>query len=145
MSGKTKNKPSIWFWIVSGVFLLWNIMGVYAYISDVSMSDEAIAAFSIVEQEFYARQPAWSVGLYAIATWGALLACILLFVRSALAVPVFIVSLICIVVQFGYTLFGMNMLEKMGWSSAIFPAIIFVIGLIEVWYASLAKRKMWIS
>ena len=44
MSELESNKAPIWFTVVSVLLLIWNFLGVMAYISQVTMGPEALAA-----------------------------------------------------------------------------------------------------
>ena len=46
-------KPPKSFWILSGVALVWNLMGVMAYVVQSLMPDEAIAALPVAERALY--------------------------------------------------------------------------------------------
>ncbi|MBN2868591.1 MAG: hypothetical protein JXK08_07965, partial [Flavobacteriaceae bacterium] len=56
----TAQKPPIWFWIVSVIALLWNAMGVMAYLGQAFLTEEALAAMPPEQQEIYSIDyPAW--------------------------------------------------------------------------------------
>ena len=65
--------------------------------------------------------------------------------RKAWAVPVFVVSLIGILLQMIYTLVISDVLEVQGAASAIFPILVIIIGAALIWYANGAKQKGWIG
>ena len=82
MTENSTNKPPVWFWIVSVVALIWNGMGVMAYLGQAYMSDDALAALPEAEQALYANVPAWATAAFAIAVWGGLLGCLALLLRK---------------------------------------------------------------
>lgn len=92
------SSPS-WLKPVAIVALLWNLLGCVAYLSDVTMSAEAIARLTPEQQALYASRPAWAVSATAVAVWGGALGCIALFLLKRWAVPVLGASLAGIVVQ----------------------------------------------
>lgn len=64
------NKPPAWFWIVSVVALIWNAMGVMAYLARAFATDEMIAALPEEQQaEFLVEYPAWYTAAFAIAVF----------------------------------------------------------------------------
>ncbi|MBK8058905.1 MAG: hypothetical protein IPK33_14005 [Gemmatimonadetes bacterium] len=65
-----------WFMPVAIVALLWNLMGCAAYLMDVMLTPEAIAAMSPDQRALYAARPIWAVALHAIAVWGGALGCV---------------------------------------------------------------------
>ena len=141
------SKPSIpmWFKISIGAAFLWTLAGVYAYYSDVTMTEETLAAMSEAQQSVYDTRPGWLVGVYAIAVFTGLAGAILLALRKKLATPLFGVSLAAIIVQMGYVLFGMNAITTLGASAAIFPAVITILGAAMLWLSMSASGKGWIN
>lgn len=133
------------FWWVSGALLLWNIAGIMSYVDAVTMSAETLAAMDPAERAIFENTPAWATSAYAIAVNGGALACLFLLFRKAWAVPVFIVSLIAVVVQFFHVFVLTDLLQIRGGTSVIFPLVITFIGAYEVWYARDAQAKGWIS
>lgn len=101
----TSTKPPVWFWIVAVVALLWNALGIMAYLMRAYMTDEALAALPQEQQVYLQNQPAWYIGVFALAVFGGTLGSLLLLLRKALAYWIFVVSLICVVAQWSYDLF----------------------------------------
>ncbi len=58
-------KPPIWFWIISVLALIWNILGVSAYLAQAYMTDETLAALPEADQAIYANLPAWYTAAFA--------------------------------------------------------------------------------
>ena len=107
--------------------------------------EEALAQMSAAQHQIYEQRPAWVEWIYGLAVLTGLGGAILLLLRNALAIPVFALSLAAIVIQFGYILFGMNAIATLGASSAIFPAVIALIGAALLWFSLHAKSKGWIA
>ena len=142
---ESTNKPSTGFWIISIIALIWNLMGVFAYIAQVNMSDEIIAALPEAERALYENVPAWVTGAFAIAVFGGALGCLLLLLRKKLATSVLIISLIGIIAQMIYN-FGMSKAaEVYGPGGMVMPAMVVLIGVFLVWYAKQATAKGWLS
>lgn len=145
MSELQSGKLPVWFWIIAALAVVWNIMGVGAYIADVTMSEEAMAKFSEVERNLYEARPSWLIGAYALAVFTGLLGAVTLALRKNWAIPLFGVSLAAVIVQTGYVLFGMNVIGLLGLSSAVFPALITVIAAFLLWFSMRAKGKGWLK
>jgi hypothetical protein len=79
--------------------LLWNLLGCAAYLSDVTLSADDLAAMSEAQQALYAARPMWAVVATAIAVWGGAAGCVGLILRKRWATPILAVSLAGIVVQ----------------------------------------------
>lgn len=137
--------PTRTFWVIGIVALLWNMIGVGTYLMSVMVSPETLGAMPDAERALYTDIPVWATSAYAIAVWGGALACALLLMRKALAVPLFIVSLIALLVQMGHGLFLTDLLEVRGATAAIMPLLIVGVGAYLVWFSRDARLKGVIS
>lgn len=88
-----------WYLPVAITALLWNILGCVAYLMDVMLSAEDIAAMTAAQQAMYASRPTWAVAATAVAVWGGAAGCVGLIVRKLWATPVLMTSLVAIIVQ----------------------------------------------
>lgn len=86
-------------WIVGGVALLWNLIGVAAFTMQLAMPAEALAAMPDAERAIYEATPAWLYVFYGLATIGGVVGSLGLLRRRRWAVPVYLVALIALVVQ----------------------------------------------
>ena len=137
----TQSTVSRSFWIIGVLALLWNLIGVASYIMNVTMSEEALAAMPEAEQALYTSVPTLVTSAFAIAVFAGLLGCVLLLMRKSLAYPVFLLSLVAIVIQAGYNLFISSALEVLGATAAILPILIVTVAAYLVWFSSNAKKK----
>ncbi len=133
------------FWIISGLFLVWNLMGVMAYLMQVTMSDEAMAALPEAQRDLYLSTPAWATGAFAIAVFGGTLGCIFLLMRKSWAVPVFILSLLGVLVQMFHVFALSPALEVLGAGSVGMPMLVTAGAIFLIWYARSARSKGWIG
>jgi hypothetical protein len=141
----TPTKPTAAFWIISVLALLWNLMGVMAYIDHVTMAQEALQAKPIEEQQLYTNIPTWATAAFAIAVWVSTLGCILLLLRKKLATPVLIIAFAGIVVQMVHQLFISKSIEVYGPGGAIMPVMVVLIGAFLVWYSRKATAMGWLN
>jgi hypothetical protein len=139
------SKPTTTFWIISVLALLWNIMGVTAYVMQVTMTPEAIAALPVEQQAMYTNVPTWATSAFALATWGSLVACVALLMRKKLAGPIFVASFAAIVVNMYYSFFMTNMIEVSGATGTILPISIIIIGAYLIFFSRSAASKGWLS
>lgn len=139
------SKPVTWFWVVSGVALVWNLMGVMAYLAQVTMSPEALQALPENERTLRESLPAWSTGAFAIAVWGGTLGSVLLLLRRKLATPILILSFVGILVQMYHSLFMSNSIEVYGPGGMAMPIMVVVIGAILVWFSRKSMANGWIK
>ena len=140
-----RTTPTRGFWIISVLALLWNLMGIATYLMTVTMSEEALAALPEAERALYTSTPAWVTSAYAIAVFGGTLASVALLMRKAWAVPLFLVSLVAILLQMGHALFGTALIEVQGAAAAVLPLLILVIAAYLAWFSRSAHRRGWIS
>ena len=146
MSDKLTVKPPMWFWIVSALALIWNIMGVMAYLADAFTSVEQLEMMTQEQRHLYESRPAWVTAAFATAVWGGLIGCIGLLLRKKWARPLFLLSLIGILVQNSYWIFMTNAAEVMGqFQGIIMPLIVIVIGIALLLLARSATNKNWLS
>lgn len=145
MSEESSNKPPRSFYLISGFALLWNLLGVMAYVGQVTISDEALNALPEAQRMLYQTMPVWATAAFAIAVNGGALGCLLLLLRKAIATPVLIASLAGVVVQMYHSLFIANSIEVYGPGGAVMPISVVVIGAYLVWYSMDTRKKGWVS
>jgi len=139
------NSPPRSFLTIAFAALIWNAMGVMAYIMQVTMSPEALSALPDNERILYETMPVWATSAFAIAVNGGALGSLLLLLRKVWALPVLIASLLGVLVQMVHSFFVANAIEVYGPGSAVIPTMVALIGIFLVWYANYAKDKHWIS
>jgi len=136
MNDLTTNKSGAAFWVLGGLFLLWNLFGCAAYLMDVMMSDEAYAdAYGAAMAAVRDKYPMWSYAAYAIAVWGGLIGAVLLLLRKKLSVTLFIISLVAAVISFYWGLTNTEARAAAGDTAWIMPVLVFGIGVLEIWWS----------
>ncbi len=130
-----KNKPAASFWIIGIAALIWNLMGVFEYLTMAYMTAEDLAVLPVEEQRFYDNVPAWVTAAFALAVFGGTLGCILLLLRRKLATFVFIISFASILAQMTYTVFISKAMEVYGPGNVIMPITVIITGAFLVWYS----------
>ena len=141
-----KTKAPRHLWVVGIVALLWNAMGAMDYLMTQTQNPEYMAQFTPEQLEFFYGLPIWVVATWAIAIWGGILGCILLLLRKALAVLVFLVSWLSMVITSFHNFILSNGLEIMGDPfSLVFTAMIFLVALALFLYARAMREKGVIS
>ena len=140
----TSGPPKMCFW-VSGAALVWNLLGIMAYVGQVTMSPDALNAIPEEQRALYENIPSWVTSAFAIAVNAGAIGCLLLILRKSLALPVLIVSLAAVLVQMFHNFFLSDAVEVMGAAAVVGPAFVILIGIYLVWFANDAKAKGWIS
>jgi hypothetical protein len=145
MSEEASKKPPRSFFIIGGVALVWNLLGVGAYVAQVTMTPEVLNALPEAERLLYENVPSWATAAFAIAVNGGALGCLLLLLRKALAIPVLIASLAGVIVQMYHAFFIANSIEVYGPGGMVMPISVLIISAYLVWYSLDARKKTWIS
>jgi hypothetical protein len=135
----------VWYWVVSGVLLVWNLIGCGACYSQISASPEKLAQLPEGQREAWIAMPATARAAYVVAVATGLLGAIALLLKSLAAGPLFIASLVGIIVQFGWFFVVYKGAAKVGPSSAAFPAFIALAALGQIAFACAAKAQGWLS
>ena len=139
-------KPPIWFWIVAILLALWEAIGAWGCVEQIRLGAEAWPAADAYDRTLYTSLPAWYNPVYGVATFGGLIAALLLLMRSRLAVVFFTVSLIAVIVMFGYVLAATDLIAHKGAGTAVtLPLIIFVLALFAVWVSLVSRQRRWIA
>jgi len=145
MSEAMKNMAPAWFMVVAGVLLVWNLFGVMAYIMNVTMSPEALAALPEAQRQLYETTPAWATAAFAIAVNGGALGCVLLLLKRNLAGIFLKLSLAGVLVQMFHAFFISNSFEVFGPGGMVMPVMVIIIAIYLVMLASKARTNHWTS
>lgn len=145
MSEESSSKSPRSFLVVAGVGLAWNLLGVAAYVGQVTMDPDALNALPEAERMLFENVPSWATAAFAIAVNGGALGCLLLLLRKAVATPVLIASLLGVLVQMYHSFFIANSIEVYGPGGMIMPISVLIIAIYLVWYSMDATKKGWIS
>ncbi|TZG25009.1 sugar transporter [Sphingomonas montanisoli] len=141
-----KRAVPTWFWIVAVLLLLWDAMGVAAFCMQYMMGPEQLAQLPPDQREAFSSMPSWAWAAYGVGTIGGVIGSLLLLLRTKLALPLYLISLIAVLAQFGWTFFGYGMIHHSDVAmKAIFPAVIIALCIFQLWFANLAIRRGWIS
>lgn len=137
----TLTKPPRWFLPVAGLALVWNLMGIAAYLSQMTMD---LNILPIAERTFYESIPPWATAAFAIAVFAGAAGSVGLLIKKRWVIPVLVVSFVGIVVQVTHSLLLGNGLEVFGTSALIFPLITLAIGLALIGFATVSRKSAWI-
>lgn len=141
----TTVKPPTWFWVVSIIALLWNLMGVFNYLNQAFNQQAILETLDQAQREAFEGIPAWATAAFALAVFSGTLACIGLLLRKKWARPLFILSLLAAVVQFIHWLFISNAVEAFGPSTYAMPVIVIIIGICLILFSKKGIEKGWLT
>ncbi|MGB3590491.1 MAG: hypothetical protein WBA16_02290 [Nonlabens sp.] len=94
------------FIIISVIFLLWNLMGLGAFIAEMAFPELMEEQMNATQLDTYRARPWWYVIFYAMATVAGFLGAILLLARKKLAVTMIFISLLGVIGTTGYNLYN---------------------------------------
>jgi surface polysaccharide O-acyltransferase-like enzyme len=140
-----KGSTPKWFIPVAVLALLWNLMGVMAFVGQMMMTAEMLAELSQAEQTFYANVPWWATMAFACAVCGGALGSLALLMKNSLAEPLLILSLAGVAIQMFHSFVISNSFEVFGPSGAIMPAMVVIIAIALVRLATKAKINHWLN
>jgi hypothetical protein len=144
MSEENSKPPKSFYW-TAGIALVWNLMGMSAYVAQVTMTPDAMSALPEAERMLYENVPSWATSAFAIAVTAGTLGCVLLLMRKALAMLVFIASLLGVLAQNYNSFVLMDTMSVLGAVAAIFSAAVTIIGAYLIWFTSDSKKNGWLS
>ncbi len=123
----------MWFWIVSALALLWNLIGVYSYLAEVGVFGEAARVPGP-----WQTMPAWVTAAYATGVFGAVIGVVGLLLRQRWARLVLLISLVALIVDWGWVFFASGAgIQPLG-------VAVLVISALLVWFAGHAAKRGWL-
>ena len=92
----SRTKLPLWFWIAVTLGLLWNVFGLFQFITSLSATPESLVAGGMTAEQAAVMlgYPSWMTVAFAIGVLGGTLGCIGLALRKSWAQPVFLASLL---------------------------------------------------
>lgn len=136
----TSTGPRIPIWPAI-IFLLWNCMGLAAFAMQ-SMADLGeLTKTDAYQAKIWSDMPGWAWGAYAVAVGAGLAGAIALLARLHVAVWLSAVCVIAVIVQFGWTFLGTDILAVKGPSTVLFPLFILVMAVAQTLYAKSLRAR----
>ena len=133
-----------WFWVVSIIALLWNLMGLMAFVVQIFTTEAMLNELPVAQAELMKSTPSWVNVAFGVAVVGGVLGCIALLMRKKLAFPVFVLSLLGVLGQQTYMFFLSDTMKIMEMGPA-FPIMILAVAILLVLFSKFAIGKHWLS
>jgi hypothetical protein len=91
-----------WFWAAASLGLVWNLFGIYQFLSTAGGTVESLMAVGLTQPqaELYVTLPFWLHAAFALGVFGGTLGSVLLLLRKSICVPVFAASLVAYIVLY---------------------------------------------
>ena len=139
-------KRPMWFRVVAVLALLWNLLGLAMAWMQYSMTPDQLAQLPEAQRTLHEAFPVWLWVVYGVAVVAGTLGSVLLLMGKRLALPVFWVSLVAVVVLFGYNLFPGGMIEVLGAAQALpMPVLVTLIAVLLVWFTRRSIARGWLA
>ena len=132
------------FRVVAVLALLWNLFGLFSFYMHLTAGPDVVATWPEAQQQIAAATPRWIFVPFAIATIGGVLGSLGLLLGKRWAVPVLLLSLLAIVVQFGSIYAITPTWALTGIGGGILPLGIALFGLFLWQYARKAAARGWL-
>ena len=136
----TITKPTPLYWLISIVALIWNFMGIIAYLGQAYISDDALKMLPEENQLYFSNVPAWVTAAFAVAVFGGFLGAIGLIIRKKWTYFLFVISFLAIVAQHVYNFFIQNYIEMTG-SQMILPIVTFIVALFLIYFSKQKSQQ----
>lgn len=138
-------KPPAWFTVMAAILVLWGLAGAAALYAHFAYGPGLDPNATSWDWQLYRQLPLWHHAAYVIAVSGGLLGSLALLLRSKWAVPLYVLSLVAVVIQFGYVFLGTQMIAVKGVWTIYFPLFIFAVALFQLWLSRRAYMRGWIN
>ena len=141
----TNSSVPIWFWVVSIVALLWNLLGVMAFFGQVMMPPEMLEAMPQAQRSLFENMPAWAYAGFAAGVFGGALGCIALLIRQKWARILFIISLAGVIIQNINAFFVQDSYSVFGPGGTVMVLLVIVVAIVLIWFSGYARDKGWLN
>lgn len=141
-----RQAPPMWFRVVAVVLVLWGLIGCYACLQQFRLGAEAMGPASDYDRALHASLPVWYNAVYAVSVGCGFIGAVALLLRSTLAIPLFVISLVTIIIMFGWLFVASDIIAQKGFLTAAgFPIFIAVVAAFQIWLARTSRARGWIA
>tara|TARA_B110000003_G_scaffold274027_1_gene312951 strand:+ start:534 stop:977 length:444 start_codon:yes stop_codon:yes gene_type:complete len=146
MSSKFSKSKS--FLVIGILALLWNIMGLFQFIMAAFMQDIMLKTYSETytaqQMELFLNTPSWYYVFFGVCTITGVLASIALILKKKIALPLFLVSLLTVLVIQGYWILATQAIALLGTEAIIMPMLVIVTSIFLYFYSKGARQNKWL-
>ena len=138
----TASETPMTHWLIAGAGLIWNFFGLMIYVMTVRATPEQLAAqYDAAQIAFMESVPVWATSANAIAVTVGVLACIALLMKRAIALPLFIVSLVALLVQDLHAFVIEDVVAVFGMVPVYIQGTVLAVQIGLIFYTLSAKKK----
>lgn len=137
-------KPA-WFKVVAVLLVIWALLGCAACYMHVAYGPAMDPNATDWDRAYFAALPKWFAWDFAVAVIAGLIGSVALLMGKRAARPLYIVSLVAALIQFGYMFFATDVVAHKGAAATVpMPVVIIAVTLFQLWLAGMAIRKGWL-
>lgn len=145
MKQQTKLAVPVWYWVIAGVALLWNLLGCAFFGMELFAREALMESMTAPQKEWARSIPGWIYFFYGLAVSTGVLGSIGLILRKGWATLMFAISLVAVIVQMGYTMIIGGGLRVMGPSGLVMPLLVIGIAAALLWFSRFARSRGWLG
>lgn len=135
--------PPAWYWVAAVGALLFECLGCFFYLAEVRLTPEQIAMLPLDQAAMLSARPTWYYAAFGLAVWVGLAGSLGLLLRRAWAVPMLLISLIAVIVQFSAIFLVPEM--RVVTSDALLGPIVVIVACYGIFMLGrLTKRRGWL-
>jgi hypothetical protein len=131
--------------IGSIILLVWNLIGIVAFVGQWNMVMNALDTLPPEQQAMWRAMPGWAWAAYGIAVGAGAIGSIGLVMRKAWAVPLLALSLIAVLIQFFHAFVLANGIATVGAGAVIFPLFIIAVGIVQYVLSRRWRASGWLK
>jgi len=138
----TSIRPSANFLLIFSLALVWNLMGVVAYLGQTFMGQKTLLSLSKSEQYYFSNMPAWVTAVFATAVFSGVIGSIAMLFKKKIATLLYSISLVSLLAQQVYNFLIQDFITISG-VGLILPLSTIIIGIVLLWYSyKMSKQGM---
>lgn len=130
--------------IFAWVMVAWNLIGIAAFVGEISMTAEDLAVLPPDLQVIYQNTPMWVYIAYGVAVFGGFIGSVLLALGKKLSFAILSLSLAGVMLQQFYSLVVVDLINKLGPSIMIMPVIVLACSVILVVVSRRGAARGWL-
>lgn len=136
------------FWAIAIAALVWNLIGVAMFLTQMALSPESLAAIDEARARVVEATPVWITIAFAVAVFGGALASLMLLLGRRVAVTLYMVSLLALLVQVGGSYAVTPAWAEYGIEGAVLPVLpvlLIIIAAFLVDYSGRCEKRGWVG
>jgi len=132
-----------WFKPFTITALIWNILGLIAWVLELTITPEVIATLPQAQQEIYAASPSWLWMATGLAVISGTIGTVGLLMKRAWSLVLLLSSVVALVIQDVVIVFVVDPVAPVGTAVFVLQFIVLVVGLALMFVSRKMIREGW--